>query len=122
MMDLFNIIKDVAGWLFLAIIGIFTWFFKSIYSQHNAMHDHFQKTKDFDYQNLKREMENIKFEITKVEFESKRYWNDHKNQMESNHQIILERINHMNENTKANSIMIKDLFNELKSRIDKLEN
>jgi hypothetical protein len=121
-MEMFKILKDIAGWLFLAIIGIITWFFKSIYSEHQKMHNHYNKIKDFDFIKLQREMENIRFEINKVEFESKRYWQDHKTQMETNQSILIERINSIIDNNKNSTNVIKELFHSLEKRIEKLEN
>jgi hypothetical protein len=120
--DLLQNLKEITIWLFLALIGVLTWFFNSIYSEFKEMKSFFNKWRDTDFNSLTKELEDLKMEVKKVEFESKRYWSEHKNQMENNQAILLEKLNHTNENNKAATSMIKDLFKSLEDRMTRIEN
>jgi hypothetical protein len=120
--DLLQNLKEITIWLFLALIGVLTWFFNSIYSEFKEMKSFFNKWRDTDFNSLTKELEDLKMEVKKVEFESKRYWSEHKNQMENNQAILLERLNHTNENNKAAVVMIKDLFKSVEDRMTRIEN
>lgn len=120
--EVLNDLKGITAWLFMALIGVLLWFFKSVYSEFNEMKTFFNKWRDIDIKTLSKELEDLKIEVKKIELESKRYWNEHKNQMESNQQILLERINHTNENNKAAAQTIKEFFEALEKRLERLEN
>ena len=57
-----------------------------------------------------------------MEFESKKYWLDHKNQMEANQKILLEKLQSHNKSSDQGFQMVKQMFNSLESRLDRLEN
>lgn len=108
----------------IAILGFTTfivWFFKTIYSQHQQIFDYYTKNKEADIHKLAMDMEILKREINKVELDSKRYWSEQKERATSNHEKLLERINHTNDNTKASGIMIKEYLERLENRLDKFE-
>jgi hypothetical protein len=43
-------------------------------------------------------------------------------QMENNHKILLEKISNLQENNKNSSNMLKDFFEHIERRLERLEN
>jgi len=114
-------INDVSIWLILSFAAFLIWFFKTMYSQHQLIYDYYTRNKETDISKIMNELTILKNEIKFVEMESKKYWNSHKLQMDNNQAILLERINHTNDNNKANAVMLRDLFQDINKKIDKLE-
>lgn len=75
-----------------------------------------------DIKDMQKDIEELKKELAKVETESKRYWSEHKMQMENNHKILLEKISNLQENNKNSSNMLKDFFEHIERRLERLEN
>lgn len=121
MAEFYDGIKSVAVWLFTALIGVLIWFFKGIYSDFKEMQSFYTKHREIELSKIMAEIESLKRELQKVELESKRYWNDHKTQMENNQKILLERINHNNDNTKASTQMLVDCLERVEKRMDRIE-
>lgn len=113
--------KDIVILILSAISAFFAWFMKKIYAEHSLVFEHYTKNKDSDIHKMLIDIETIKGDIKRVESESKRYWNEQNKQIESNQTILLERINHSNDNTKAGYKGIIDLMERLEARFDKLE-
>lgn len=99
-------LKDIILILLSSVIAIVAYFAKGFLK---------------DFKEMQKDIELLKKELNKVEAESKRYWSEHRMQMENNHNIIIERINHTNENNKAAAVMIKEMFESLERRLDRLE-
>ena len=117
-----KIINDVAVYILIALLGFCTWFFKTVFGEHRKMYNFFNKNQDMDMVKLYGEIESLRHEIGKVEFESKKYWLDHKNQMEANQKILLEKLQSHNKSSDQGFQMVKQMFNSLESRLDRLEN
>jgi len=98
--------KDALIYILSGVIAIIGYFFKNL---HN------------DFKCMQKDIESMSREILKVEVDSKRYWYEHKVQMENNQNLIMERINHANENNKAGVIMIREMLESIEKRLDKLE-
>jgi septal ring factor EnvC (AmiA/AmiB activator) len=99
-------VKDIVIYILSGVIAIISYFGKSL---HN------------DFKSMQKDIETLNRELAKVETESKRYWSEHKMQMENNQNLLMERINHTNENNKAAVAMIKEMFEAIDRRLDKLE-
>jgi hypothetical protein len=121
MAEVWIMVKDVLVWVLLAILAFFTWFFKQIYSEHKLMMDFYTKNKDNDVHKILHEMEAIKADVKRVESDSKRYWSEHKIQMEANQKSLMDQIKHTNENNKAGYTGIFQLLERVEKRIDKIE-
>lgn len=117
-----KIINDVAVYLLLAFVGFITWFFKSVFSEHKKMYEFYSKNKSTDMNKVFNEIENLKHEIKKVEFESKKYWLDHKSQMDSNQKVLLEKLSSYTKSSEQQTELIKQMFNSLENRLERLEN
>ena len=74
-----------------------------------------------DIRTMQKDIESLKAELAKVEIESKRYWSEHKIKMENNHKILLEKINNINDNHNRSENMIKDMFERIENRLEKIE-
>jgi len=119
--NLFKIINDFAVYLLIAIVGFFTWFFKNIFSEHKKMFDYYNRNKTTDMGKIISEIELLKYEIKKVEGESKKYWLDHKNQMEANQKILIEKLSSYSRSSEQQTELIKQMFNSLEGRFERLE-
>ncbi len=121
MNDALKIINDVAVYLLLALVGFLTWFFKNIFSEHKKMYDFYSRNKEVDINKVFVEIESLKHEIKKVELESKKYWFEHKSQMDSNQKVLLEKISSFKDASEQQTALIKELFNSLENRLERLE-
>ena len=115
MTQIYDTLKDIIMWVFTALIGIIVWFLKGFYSEFREIQRFYAKHKELDLNKLITEIESVKKEISKVESDSKRYWSEHKINMDNNQKIILERLSHTHE-------MLTEKFINLEKRFDKLEN
>ena len=115
MTQLYENLKDIIMWVFTALIGIIVWFLKGFYSEFREIQRFYAKHKELDLNKLITEIESVKKEISKVESDSKRYWSEHKINMDNNQKIILEKLGHTHE-------MLTEKFINLEKRFDKLEN
>ena len=120
-MKLLDTISDIISYVALLFFGFIGWFFKNVWSDHKINTQYVQQNEKYDLHKLKNDMANLKYEIQKVEGESKRYWQEQRDRAMSNHEIILERINHVNDNTKASSSMLVDYLEKIEKRIEKVE-
>ena len=75
-----------------------------------------------DYKTMQKDITRLNYDLSRVETDSKRYWNEHKREMENNQKLLMERIQHYNDNQKASVVMIKEMFEHIEKRLDKLEN
>jgi len=74
-----------------------------------------------DIRTMQKDIEGLKQELSKVEIESKRYWSEHKIKMENNHKILLEKINNIQDNHNRSENMLKDMFERIENRLDRIE-
>lgn len=114
MTQLYENLKDIIMWVFTALIGVIVWFLKGFYSEFKEIQGFYAKYKELDLTKLMTEIESVKKEIAKVESDSKRYWSEHKINMDNNQKIILEKLSHTHE-------MLSEKFVNLEKRFDKLE-
>jgi len=113
--------KNIIIIILTGISTFFAWFLKKIYAEHSLVFEHYTKNKDLEMHKILLDIETIKSDVKRVESESKRYWSEQNKQIGSNQTILLERINHSNDNTKAGYKGIIDLMERLEARFDKLE-
>lgn len=121
MVDVIYFIKEIALYVLLALVGFLIWFFKSIYSDHKLIFDYYTRNKETDIHKLLMEMETVKGDIKRVESDSKRYWSEHKMQLDNNQTILIDKIEHLNNNNKAGITMLHELILRVEKRIDKIE-
>ena len=119
-------IKVGLAWVGLTAFGVITFFIKAIYKDHKEMYEFYTHHRELDIPRLIHEVGEIKTSIStlqlgliSIEKDSKRYWMEHKNAMESSNNMILERINHTNDNNKAAAEGIFDLLERIEKRIDR---
>lgn len=121
MFTLYKEIEAIMTWIFTAVIGIIAWIFKGFYSEFKEMKDFYSKHKEVDFNSFIDKLNKVEKEISKVESESKRYWSEHKITMETNQAIIVEKINHSNNNNKATAEMLKEYFETIQHKMDKIQ-
>lgn len=121
MQDTFFLIKEVSVYVLLGLVGFLIWFFKAVYDQHRQIFDYYTRNKETDIHKLLLEMETIKGDVKRVEADSKRYWSEHKRQLDNNQNILVEKIEHLNSNNKAGVTMIFEIIERIEKRIEKIE-
>ena len=122
----FEDIKTGMIWILGTSFALIAFFLRSIYKDHEDMYEFYTAHKELDIPKLVKEVGDIKNSIvtlqsglTSIEKDSKRYWTEHKASMESSNNLLLERINHTNENNKAAAVGIFDLLERIEKRIDR---
>ena len=109
------IVKNITTWVFLALVGLITWFFREKNSQHNKMYEFF-----LENESTPKTLEEMSMKLNKVESDSKGYWKEHKIQMESNQGIILEKLEGYGNTQNVINKNISDTLNEMKTSINDL--
>lgn len=122
----FEDLKTGLIWILGTSFALIAFFLRSIYKDHKDMYDFYTQHKELDIPKLIKEVSEIKTSVatlqsglTSIEKDSKRYWSEHKLAMESSNNLLLERINHTNENNKAAAAGIFDLLERIEKRIDR---
>jgi len=125
--DMWDDVKSVIAWLFVGLVGILLFFFRSMYFDFRKVYKWYEATNQdkthgcAKHGEMVDDINKINLHIQTVEGNSKKYFGELSSKMEYNHSLLLEKMNSIIELNKQNNGFVKEELNSIKSNIDRVE-
>lgn len=94
-----------------AVLGCLAWFFKKYDKEHNSMYDFYTKNKDID---IGGDIGKMSSKIKELENGSKAMFNIAMEKNNTNHELVIQSIEHLSQNIKSQNEMFATLVDKNK--------